>query len=121
MVVPRKLDAPLVQLASQSHFLDLLDAGVRIYRHGAGLLHAKTITVDRELGVIGSANFDTRSFRLNFEVTLLIYDTDVASRLRMLQREYMGESEAVEASAWAKRGALAELGENIARLAGPLL
>jgi len=121
VVTPAKLDAPIVQLASQSHFLDLLEAGVRIYRHAPGLLHAKTITVDREFGVIGSANFDTRSFRLNFEATLLIYDTDVASRLRMLQREYMGSSTEVEASTWRRRNVALRFAENVARLGGPLL
>ncbi len=121
VVVPAQLDTPIVQMASQSHYLDLIDAGVRIYRFKKGLLHAKTITVDREFAVIGSANFDTRSFFLNFEVTLMIYDTDVASRLRMLQREYMNASDEIEAKSWAARGVLRRLGENIARLGGPLI
>ncbi|MFI4897777.1 MAG: cardiolipin synthase [Phycisphaerales bacterium JB059] len=121
VVVPRELDAPIVQLASQSHFLDLMRAGVRIFRHSPGLLHAKTITVDREFGVIGSANFDTRSFHLNFEVTLLIYDTDVASELRLLQREYMSSSEEIDAQAWGERPVLKRFLENVARLGGPLV
>lgn len=121
IVVPARLDTPIVQLASQAHYLDLLEAGVRIYRHAPGLLHAKMITVDREFGVIGSANLDTRSFRLNFELTLLIYDTDVASRLRQLQREYMASSTEVEASAWRDRNRVVRFAENVARLAGPLL
>ena len=99
----------------------LLAAGVRIFRHAPGLLHAKIITVDREFGVIGSANFDTRSFMLNFELTLLIYDTDVASRLRQLQREYIASSTEVEASDWGRRGVAQRFTENVARLAGPLL
>jgi len=121
VIVPRRLDTPLVQRAANAHLEPLLEAGVRIYRHGRGLLHAKTITVDRELGVVSSANLDMRSFWLNFEVAMIIYDTDTASQLRMLQREYMGESEQVFADEWRRRGFATRLVDNGARLMSPLL
>ncbi|MEZ6243392.1 MAG: cardiolipin synthase [Phycisphaerales bacterium] len=121
VIVPRKLDTPLVHRASNANLEQLLETGVRIYRHGRGLLHAKTITVDRELGMVGSANLDMRSFWLNFEVAMMIYDTDTASQLRMLQREYMEESEQVFADEWRQRGFGTRLVENGARLLSPLL
>lgn len=121
VIVPKTLDTVLVKRAMGAHLEPLLEAGVRIYRHGRGLLHSKTITVDRELAMVGSANLDMRSFWLNFEVALFIYDTDTASRLRMLQREYVGESEQVFLDQWRRRGLAARFADNAARLLSPLL
>ncbi len=121
VVVPKRIDARLVALASRSHFADLLEAGVRVMEYRAGLLHAKTLTVDRDLGLIGSANMDMRSFWLNFEVSVIIYDGEVASHLRMLQVEYMGDSDEIDPDAWRRRPVWKRLAENAARLLGPLL
>ncbi len=121
LIVPRRLDTPLVWRASNAHLEPLLEAGVRVYRHGRGLLHAKTITVDRDLALVGSANLDMRSFWLNFEVAMIIYDTDTASQLRVLQRQYIEESEPVYIEAWRRRGFVNRLIDNGARLLSPLL
>lgn len=121
LILPSRLDTPLVWRASNAHLEPLLEAGVRVYRHGQGLLHAKTITVDRELAVVGSANLDMRSFWLNFEVAMIVYDTDTASQLRVLQREYMEESRELDLIRWRRRGFATRFVDNAARLLTPLL
>jgi len=121
IIVPARNDSPLVALASRSHLQDFLDAGVRValYRHG--LLHAKTLTVDRRIAIVGSANLDARSFYLNFEVTMFIYDDDFSSVVRFMQTGYLDASIELSPQEWRKRPALTRFAENTVRLMGPLL
>lgn len=121
LVMPKKLDGIIVGAAARSHYIDLLEAGVRIKHHRTGLLHSKTMTVDSDLAMIGSTNIDMRSFTLNFEVTLFVYDSDEASLLRMLQVGYIEDSDDVYLEDWVKRPLAARVLENSARLLGPLL
>jgi len=121
MVVPRKSDNRFAQAAGRSHYGQLLDEGIEIHEFTDGLLHAKTLTIDRNFGLIGSANLDLRSFFLNFEVGILIYNTDAASELRFLQQKYLGESERLSQPQWRKRPYRNRLGDNIAKLMSPLL
>ena len=67
--------------AARSYFEDLVRAGVRIYQYGPEMLHGKTLVVDRDVAVVGTANMDNRSFRLNFEVMAAIYDGPTAALL----------------------------------------
>ncbi len=121
LVVPRRLDGRLVAAASKAHYGELLEAGVRIMEHAPGLLHAKTMTVDADMALIGSTNLDIRSLRLNFEANLFVFDSDFASHLRMLQTEYIGQSREVFADEWRKRPLWPRFKESLARLASPLL
>lgn len=121
IVVPERLDAPLVAAAARSHYLDLLDAGVKIYHYHAGLLHAKTMTADRKLAIIGSANVDMRSFWLNFEITLFVYDTDFSSLVRFMQKDYLNKSHRVRRDEWMKRSVVLRFADNCAQLISPLL
>lgn len=121
LVVPARNDSPLVAAASRSHYDELLDSGVRIYEYQKGLLHAKTVTVDRDLALISTANLDRRSFELNFEVSVVVYDDDFASQLRFLQRGYIAESRLVDSAAWNRRTLAAKLWHNAAGTLSPLL
>jgi cardiolipin synthase len=121
LVVPARNDSRLVAAASQSYFQDLLDAGVHLWEYEPGLLHAKTITVDRKLAIISTANMDRRSFDLNFEVSTVVYDSDFASHLRLLQRSYVSRSHAVDPDAHGRRSAWRRMGENAAALLHPVL
>lgn len=121
IVVPERIDNRLVALACRASYEDLLRAGVRIFEHTRGLLHAKTISIDSDLALIGSANMDMRSFFLNFESTLFVYDTDFASLLRMLQVQYMDESRQIFLDQWQQRPLLTRVVQDSARLLGPLL
>ena len=74
IVFPARNDNWAVAAASRSYYADLLAAGVRIHEFQGGLLHAKTLTLDGEVALIGSANMDRRSFDLNYENNLLLAD-----------------------------------------------
>jgi cardiolipin synthase A/B len=79
-MVPDTNDGFLTQYATQSYFPELLRAGIEIYSYQNGFLHKKVIIVDGDLASIGTANLDTRSFDLNFEVTLFLTGTDSTTR-----------------------------------------
>lgn len=121
LVLPDVLDARLVAAAARAHYEDLLVAGVRIVEHQEGLLHAKTATIDRQVAMVGSANFDVRSFLLNFECTLFVYDRDFAGQLRFMQRHYVSESQPVDLKTWRQRSLTRRLVDNCAQLLSPML
>lgn len=121
LIVPRRNDSRLVALASRGFYEPMLEAGVEILEFNGGLLHAKTVTVDRRLALITSANLDRRSFELNFEAGLVVYDDDFASVLRFLQVGYMEQSTRVGLARWRKRPWTARLAQNAAQLVSPLL
>ena len=121
LVVPANNDSPLVAAASRSYYENLLEAGVTIYEFEHGLLHAKTITVDRRLAVITTANIDRRSFDLNFEVSTLVYASDFASQLRLMQKSYIDRSTPVNYASWSRRGWPRKLLENGLGMVSPLL
>lgn len=121
VVVPAKNDSPLVALASRSFYETLLDAGAEIHEFTKGLLHAKTITVDRDFALVSTANLDRRSFEINFEISTLIYDSDFASELRLLQKRYLEDCTQVDAARWSARSWPLRLAENTAGLVSALL
>jgi cardiolipin synthase len=121
LVVPARNDSPLVHAASRSYYEQLLDAGVQIHEYRHGLLHAKTVTLDRRLAVVTTANIDRRSFELNFEASLVVYDSDFASELRLLQKAYIDGSTPVSETAWKRRGWPTRLWQNTAGMLAPLL
>src|SRR3546814_20235902 len=84
VLVPRRSDSMPVTWAARSYFDELMAAGVRIYEYGPRMLHTKALLVDEELAIFGSANFDSRSFRLNFEVSVLFRDAAIAAELAQL-------------------------------------
>ncbi|MFO7892241.1 MAG: cardiolipin synthase [Longimicrobiales bacterium] len=121
LVVPKKSDHGLAAAAGRSHYPYLLDVGVEIREYPGALLHAKTLTMDRDFAIVGSANLDVRSFSLNFELALLVYDTDFASQLHYLQAEYLEKAERLSKQAWRRRGVVRKVADNVARLLTPLL
>lgn len=121
IVVPSRSDQILVGAASRSYYDSLLEAGVDLYLYQAGLLHSKTMSIDGSLALIGSSNFDIRSFAINFEINLLFYDTDVTSRLRAQQHQYIADSIILTSKTWQNRPALQKTAQNIAKLLSPLL
>jgi cardiolipin synthase len=73
IIIPQRGDSRLIDLAARSYLPELVAAGVRVYEYTARFIHAKTMVIDEGVSVIGSANLDYRSFRLNFEVAALIF------------------------------------------------
>ena len=92
LLLPGRSDLPLVTWAGRSFYRELLDAGVRIYEHGPGVLHAKTMVVDGVWATVGSANMDIRSFHLNFEVNVVSSGTQLAEQLERIFREDISRS-----------------------------
>ena len=121
IVVPERNDSPLVALASRSFYETLMDAGVEVHEFTSGLLHAKTITVDRDFSMVSTANLDRRSAEINFEVSTLIYDSAFTSRLRLLQMRYLEDCRRVDAVRWTARRWPRRLAENVAGLVSALL
>jgi cardiolipin synthase len=121
IIVPEKNDSKLVHYASRARYETLTRAGVRIMNFSGGLLHAKTITVDGDFCLFGSVNLDMRSFWLNFEMTLFIYDKDFACRVRALQQRYIQDAVAHDSESFGARSYGQRLLENFALLLGPLL
>ncbi|HZW17470.1 MAG TPA: cardiolipin synthase [Luteimonas sp.] len=120
LMVPRRSDSLLVTLAARSYFDDLLAAGVKVYEYGPRMLHTKALLVDDEFALIGSANFDHRSFRLNFELSVLFHDAQIAGELAQLFEHDLASAPRVRDDRarplWSAR-----LPEALARLGSPLL
>jgi cardiolipin synthase len=121
LVVSRQADQMLVSLAQRSYYAQLLDAGVQVHRYSKAFLHAKHLSIDGEVALIGSSNMDIRSFLLNAEIALLFYDRDVAARLRREQERYFAGSELLDPQTWRQRPFLSKVAENTARLMSALL
>lgn len=95
IVFPSRNDNFAVAGTSRSFYLELLQAGVRVMEYPLGLLHTKSLTVDGVVTLIGSANMDRRSFDLNFENNILLYDPETTAAMRARQQEYMNNSDDV--------------------------
>jgi len=121
VIVPRRVDQLLVGIAGRSYYSDLLDAGVRVSLYTHGLLHSKTMSIDDAIGLVGTGNFDIRSFDLNFELNLVFYGEHATAALRTLQHQYLSRSFRLNRADWAKRPLRQRLAENVIKLTSPLL
>jgi cardiolipin synthase len=108
-LLPGAIDNNIVRQASRSKFGELLEAGIQIYEYQAGLLHAKTMTVDGVWATIGSTNLDTRSFARNEELNAVVYDKEVVSRLEKIFAEDLVNARKVHLRRWRGRGFLDHL------------
>ena len=107
---------------AQASYLDnLLAAGVKIALYRPHFLHAKHLSVDDEIALVGSINLDIRSFALNAELGLVCYDRDVVARLRRIEADYLGDADIVDAQAWRTRPAWKRSLSGIARLTDSFL
>src|SRR6187431_2898811 len=116
LLVPGVADSRLVNAASKSYYEDLLCAGVDIYMYQKGFVHAKTLVADGKVSIVGTANMDLRSFELNFEVNVMLYDKSVSEKLRTVFFKDLEDAEKIDKDEWCKRPAYKQLPERIARL-----
>jgi cardiolipin synthase len=121
LVVSQLADQVLVSLAQKSYYEELLEAGVKIHLYQKHFLHAKHLSIDDDIAVIGTSNMDIRSFQLNAEVVLLFYDPSVVAQQRTIQENYFANSELLTLEKWRQRAKVNEFLENMARLLSPLL
>lgn len=115
------VDQLFVASAQKSYYEALLRAGVEVLQYRLPiLLHSKTIAVDNQIAMIGSSNLDIRSFTLNMEVSLVVYDPAVVAELHKIFDGYIARSRRVELGKWKGRPAGQRLIENVARLTAAL-
>jgi cardiolipin synthase len=104
VLVPGKIDFKITYRASRRHYGEMLLAGVEIFEYSAALLHSKTMVVDGVWATIGSTNFDNRSFALNEELNLALYDKSVAQGLEERFAEDLKHSRRITYEEWDSRG-----------------
>ena len=122
LFVGRESDHLIVNHAQRSYYQALLASGVRIYRYPAPtVLHAKYMTVDDEIAIIGSANMDFRSFALNYEVMLLAFGGDLDDLLRANDAHYRSVSPELTAEEWAAEPWWRRYIDNVCRLLSAVL
>ncbi len=116
LVLSMHANQMITQFAQRSYYDDLLEAGIRVHLYRPHFLHAKHLTIDNDIALIGSTNMDIRSFALNAEVNLLVYDPVVVRQLRTTQERYFANSDLLEATAWKRQRPGARVVHNTARL-----
>lgn len=121
LIVPKLNDSTLVAWSSKSFYADLMSAGVNIAEFHGGLLHTKSLLIDKRIAIFGSVNFDQRSLRLNFEISLIVYNQEFCEKLETLIESYLAQSDMVDLKAWSRRPRWRVMLENAAHLASPLL
>ena len=121
IILPAKNDSFMAKYASCAFFDELLTAGAKIYKFHGGLLHSKSIVIDEKIALLGTVNLDQRSFWLNFEMTMLIDNHEVAGELLTIQMHYLLASELLSLAQWKKRPYLKKLLESVVYLFSPLL
>lgn len=119
LLVPEKSDSRIVTAAARSYFDELIKSGVKVFEYRKSMLHSKTMVVDDWMGIIGTANFDNRSFRLNYEVCAVIYGRAFTTDL---EQQFMADLQHAHRVMYARpQPFLQRLGDSIARLMSPLL
>src|SRR6266403_1352501 len=121
IIFPQRNDSRIVGAASRSYYADLLAAGVEIHEYVGGLLHTKSLTLDGEVTLIGSANMDRRSFDLNYENNILFYDPTSTAEMRRRQDAYLACSHPVTAETVAQWPMTRRLWNNTIAMLGPIL
>ena len=121
IVFPARNDSMVTGAASRSYYRELLQAGVKIHEYVGGLLHTKSMTVDDDVTLIGSANMDRRCFDLNYENNILLWDEALTAELRTRQETYLASSNVVTLEAVDAWSIGRVLWNNTIGMLGPLL
>lgn len=121
VLVPRISDQPLTLYAGRSWYRELVESGIKVYEDRRRFTHAKVITIDDEVSLLGSANMDNRSFLINHELSLLLYDSGVTRRLKAGFRETVSHCKAVHLENLIHQSFGSSLLEGAARILSPLL
>jgi len=121
VITTGKSDSLPVYLAAFHYIDQLRDLGIRFYAYKPGFLHEKVMLVDDNVSTVGTANFDNRSFRLNFEVTAVINDEDFASQMEQMFEADFAHAELIDPAELDEKPFWWHLGVNLSRLASPVL
>ncbi|UCE90416.1 MAG: cardiolipin synthase [Pseudomonadota bacterium] len=121
ILVPHKADNRLVQLAACSYFEEMVSVGVNIHSYNEGFLHQKVMLIDDDIATVGTANFDNRSFRLNFEITMGVADDDFAGEVRRMLEADFANSRRIKPAEVTGRNFVYRAAVRAARLMAPIL
>jgi cardiolipin synthase len=120
LILPARNDSAAVGAMSRATYAELAEAGVKIFEFLGGLLHAKTLVVDGEAALVGSANMDRRSLELNFENNILLYCRNTAAAIRDRQHVYLSNAREVSRSDMRKRPLRRILWQNLLTIFAPI-
>ena len=121
VLIPGLPDKPFIKLAAMSYVPEVTQSGVKMYEYGDGFLHQKVVLVDDQASAIGTANLDNRSFRLNFEITVLTLDESFAGEVQTMLEDDFAKSTRIDPESLAGRPWHAKVGAKVARLFAPIL
>jgi len=121
ILIPEKTDNLLVTMAAYSFLDEVKEAGVKFYRYQGGFLHQKVVLVDNSLATVGTANFDNRSFRLNFEITAAVADRDFAHAVESMLEDDFSKSRLMERDEYDQKSFWFKLAVRSSRLTAPIL
>lgn len=121
VILPAHSDSRLVDLAARSYFPELVETGVKFYSYQPRFIHSKTMLVDDDVAVVGTANFDNRSFRLDFELVAVLYGVDTAQQLEAAFQRDLGDCREIAAAEVTDAPFVQRFGIASARLLSPLL
>lgn len=121
LMIPCKPDHPFVYWATYSYMGDLIMAGAKCYTYNNGFLHSKGIIIDEKVFCYGTANMDIRSFALNFEVNVVVYDEAKTKEMISYFKEDMKQSTLITKDMYARRSLIIRIKEQVSRLLSPLL
>jgi cardiolipin synthase len=121
LLLPKRSDSYLVQHAAQSFIKPMLDAGVKIYFYERGFIHAKTMIIDDNLAIVGTVNLDNRSFYLNFEIAIIMYDRAVVKDLLDAFEKDIEDATLITRRSWKNRSLFEKFIDGVCRLLTPLL
>ncbi len=121
LVVPARNNHPYAGLAGQALYEDLLTAGVRIFERQPPFLHGKAMLADDALALVGTANLDVRSLRLNYETNLVVFDPHFADGLKRILLEDVALSRELQLVDWRQRSKRRRIAENFCSLLTPIL
>ena len=120
ILLPNKPDHVLVYLSAFSYLDEMEKAGVKVYRYQPGFMHQKAMLVDDAVGVVGTANLDNRSFRLNFELTILVADREFAKQTEAMLARDFAQSHELGAADLRTRSLAFRVAVRVARLLSPV-
>jgi cardiolipin synthase len=120
LLIPDKSDNASVDMAAYSYLDDASLTGGTFYRYQGGFLHEKVMLIDHSTATVGTANFDNRSFRLNFEITAVISDAAFAAEVARMFEADFARSRGMNAGEFDRKPWWFRFGARVARLTGPI-
>ncbi len=121
IMLPERADNFITRPANRAYYEEILTAGVRLFLRQGEFIHSKTFVCDDYLSSIGSANIDSRSFDINYEINTYIYDEQTAKECKRIYEADLEQSRELTLEEWSQRPWHNRLAESVIRLLSPLL